>query len=195
MAQPCDRQLPVFLTTYRTQTQLSSGEPVDAEAFGNRGLAKSLSRHLMKNLRQNPRNFDEIFADPHRRCLLPARKVKEICAAVRQRLLDSGFEEAGALSVPEDGIWMRAYGHRKPVTRRNADVILDKGGYRFEGRPVFRITVRNWQNNAALGGEIFALLLEKDIVAPTVVDVFEQNDGEEDEQYTSFTFVFIPTED
>lgn len=139
--------------------------------------------------RQHSRDFSEIAVEAHRRCLVPAAVADALCTAVRRRLLELGLREVD-LSADEEAVWARAYGYREPVTHEAADVVIDRGGYRIEGVPVFRIAVRG-KDSAELGGEIFALFLEHG-VAPNVMDVVDLVDETGRKKITGFVFSLLP---
>lgn len=142
-------------------------------------------------VREHSRNFDEIFAELHRRCYVPGAVADKICAAVCQRLLDLGLKEVDLSVGGKEAIWAWAYGRHEPVTHEGADVVIDRGGYRDGGAPVLRIAVRRHAGHVALGAEIFAVFLEHGI-PPTVLDVLGGEDEMGRKVIASFVFVLIP---
>lgn len=139
--------------------------------------------------RQHSRDFREIAVESHRHCLVPAAVADAIGTAVRRRLLELGLKEVD-LSVAEEALWARAYGSREPVTHAEADVVIDRGGYRINGAPVCRIAVRG-KDSAELGGEIFSVFLEHG-VAPSVMDVVDAVDETGQKKITGFVFILLP---
>lgn len=142
-------------------------------------------------IREHSRNFEEIFADLHRRCYVAAPLADEICSAICQRLLDLGLKEVDLSVGGPEAIWAWAYGYQEPVTHDGADVVIDRGGYRIGGAPVLRIAVRRHAGYIALGAEIFSVFLEHGI-PPTVLDVVAGEDEFGRKIIASFVFVLIP---
>ena len=73
--------------------------------------------------REHSRNFNEIFANLHKRCYVPAAVADKVCSAVCQRMLDLGLKEVDLSVGGPEAIWAWAYGFEEPVTHDGADVL------------------------------------------------------------------------